>query len=260
MRKAPPVKKEAEKPQASSIVPPVQPILEPPAPHSRDVSPAHTDGSGSRSRTNSRSPTKPLLLTGGFKKQPKRIPEVAAASTPNSEVTNPAPADATVALPPHPLRTSKKGPLMSTTELAALLTKPKKRTHIDDHVEDDLAQLPTTTRSPARKIRRVRSENDAPIPSTADDWEKRNLPKTSSDVVEPEPEPVKKKVSALAALVKKTDPRRRIQRTQSLVVDTSGGADEEDLPSPVIDKDVGPWSTEAFDLFDWRPPARELEM
>jgi hypothetical protein len=256
-KKATPAKKEAEKLQAISIVPPAQPILEPPAPHSRDVSPAHTDGSGSRSRTNSTSPTKPLLSTGGFKKQPKRSSKVAAASTPNSEVTKPAPADATAALPPHP---SKKGLLMSTTELAALLSKPKKRTHIDDPIEDDLTQLPTTTKSPARKIRRVRSENDAPIPSTADDWEKRNLPKTSSDLVEPEPEPVKKKVSALAALVKKTDPRRRIQRTQSLVVDTSGGVDEEDLPSPVIDKDVGPWSTEAFDLFDWRPPVREVEM
>ena len=32
---------------------------------------------------------------------------------------------------------------------------------------------------------------------------------------------------------------------------------EVDLPSPVVDKDVGPWSTEAGDLFDWRPPGRE---
>jgi hypothetical protein len=256
-KKAPAVKKAAEKPQAISTVPPVQPILEPPAPHSRDVSPAHTDGSGSRSRTNSKSPTKPLLSTGGFKKQPKRISKVAAASTPDPEVTKPAPENATVTLPPHPLRNSKKGPLISTTELAALLSKPKKRTHGDDPIEDDPTQPPATTKSPARKIRRVRSENDAPIPSTADDWEKRNLPKTSSYVAEPEPEPVKKKVSALAALVKKTDPRRKIQRTQSLVVDTNVGVEEGDLPSPVIDKDVGPWSTEAFDLFDWRPPGWE---
>jgi hypothetical protein len=72
----------------------------------------------------------------------------------------------------------------------------------------------------------------------------------------PVPEP-KKKVSALAALVKRTDPRRRVQRTQSLIVDTSVQVDDVELPSPVIDKDVGPWSTEAFDLFDWRPPGRE---
>jgi hypothetical protein len=249
-------KKVAEKLQATSIIPPLQPILESPAPRPRDVSPAHTDGSGSRSRTTSKSPAKPALSTGGFKKKPKRITKVAAATTPTPEVPTPAPAKATVALPPHPLRTSKKGPLISTTELAALLSKPKKRTHVDDPIEDDLT-LPPTTKSPARKIRRVRSENDAPVPSTADDWEKRNLPKISSDIPELEPEPVKKKVSALAALVKRTDPRRRIQRTQSLSVDTGVGGDEGDLPSLVVDKDVGPWSTEAGDLFDWRPPGRE---
>jgi hypothetical protein len=255
-KKAPVAKKVAEKLQATSIIPPLQPILESPAPRPRDVSPAHTDGSGSRSRTTSKSPAKPALSTGGFKKKPKRITKVAAATTPTPEVPTPAPAKATVALPPHPFRTSKKGPLMSTTELAALLSKPKKRTHVDDPIEDDLT-LPPTTKSPARKIRRVRSENDAPVPSTADDWEKRNLPKISSDIPELEPEPVKKKVSALAALVKRTDPRRRIQRTQSLSVDTGVGGDEGDLPSLVVDKDVGPWSTEAGDLFDWRPPGRE---
>lgn len=178
----------------------------------------------------------------------------------------PAPRPETVALPPHPLRASKKGSTLSTTELASILSKSstKKRAPVDDPIEDD-GVLPT--KSPARKIRRVRSENDAPIPSTADDWEKRNLGKTSSTLTEPEidtvpipqPEP-KKKVSALAALVKRTDPRKKFQRTQSLNVDTAVVAMvEPELPSPVIDKDVGPWSTEAFDLFDWRPPAKEDE-
>jgi len=143
---------------------------------------------------------------------------------------------------------------MSTTELANLLTT-KKRARKDDPIEDNSQ---TTGKSPARKIRRVRSENDAPIPSTAEDWEKRNLPKTSSNLSEVEPEP-KKKVSALAALVKRTDPRKKFQRAKSLSVETSGNAQEVevDLPSPVVDKDVGPWSTEAGDLFDWRPPGRE---
>jgi len=138
---------------------------------------------------------------------------------------------------------------MSTTELAALLKKSNKRTRKDDPIAED-------GKSPARKMRRVRSENDAPIPSTAEDWEKRNLLKTSE--AEPEPETKKKKDSGLAALVKKTDPRKKMQRAQSLSVDTEGLMDAGvDLPSPVIDKDVGPWSTEASDLFDWKPPGRE---
>jgi hypothetical protein len=43
-------------------------------------------------------------------------------------------------------------------------------------------------------------------------------------------------------------------------VDTSvpsAAAEEIELPSPVVDEDVGPWSTEAGDLFDWKPPERD---
>jgi hypothetical protein len=145
---------------------------------------------------------------------------------------------------------------MSTTELASLLKKPKKRPRTEDPIEDD-AKAPG--KSPARKIRRVRSANDAPIPSTADDWEKRNLPKSSSNLTEVESlAPLQKKQSALAALTKRTDPRKKFQRTQSLNVDTNAlAAGEPQLQSPVLDTDVGPWSTEAFDLFDWRPPVRD---
>ena len=69
----------------------------------------------------------------------------------------------------------------------------------------------------------------------------------------------KKKSSGLDALIKRTDPRRKFKRTQSLQVETNvsplAGVEVE-LPSPVVDNDVGPWSTEAGDLFDWRPPGR----
>ena len=151
---------------------------------------------------------------------------------------------------------------MSTTELAALLQKPKRtKKALNDPIEDDTI---SPGKSPNRSFRRVRSENDAPIPSTAEDWEKRNLPKTSAtsleaaDVHVPVPlEPAKKPASGLSALIKKTDPRRKFKRTQSLNVDTNVPlAEEPELPSPVVDHDVGPWSTEAFDLFDWRPPGR----
>jgi hypothetical protein len=205
---------------------------------------------------------KPVFSTGGFVKKPKRITKKTAVASPTPEVPKLAAQNDIVAPSPHSLHTGKNGSLMSTTELAALLSKPKKRTRNKDHIQDDPTHPPE--KSPARKIRRVRSENDAPIPSTAEDWEKRNLPKTSSSNITeaetsiPVPE-AKKKVSALAALVKRTDPRRRIQRTQSLVVDTNLEVEDVILPSPVLDKDVGPWSTEAFDLFDWRPPVRESE-
>ena len=159
---------------------------------------------------------------------------------------------------------------MSTTELASLLQKPHNLAKaLPDPIEDG-SNITSAGKSPSRNFRRVRSENDAPIPSTADDWEKRNLPKTSSNIADtvddppitatvPE-EPKKKKSSGLDALIKRTDPRRKFKRTQSLQVDTnvpSAAMGEVELPSPVVDKDVGPWSTEAGDLFDWRPPGKE---
>jgi hypothetical protein len=157
---------------------------------------------------------------------------------------------------------------MSTTELASLLQRSKNLAKaLADPIEDASNMTPTVN-SPSRNFRRVRSENDAPIPSTADDWEKRNLPKPSGDIVDiDEPavpsvteEPKKKKNSGLDALIKRTDPRRKFKRTQSLQVETNvppAAAEDVELPSPVVDNDVGPWSTEAGDLFDWRPPVRD---
>jgi hypothetical protein len=146
--------------------------------------------------------------------------------------------------------------LISTTELAAqLLQKPKKGRKNLDPIEDDTGGAGAVMgKSPNRSFRRVRSENDAPIPSTADDWEKRNLPKPVENAQD-DPGPAKKK-SALSVLINKTDPRRKLKRTQSLQVETNGRVVDEvlEVQSPVMDKDVGPWSTEAGDLFDWRPP------
>jgi hypothetical protein len=267
-KKAQSAKKPAEMSQAKRPVsPPAQSVFKPPDQPSRDISPVYTDASAPASRTNSTSPTKPAFSTGGFPKKTKRFAKKNTAPAPPSELPTPAPLPPSepAALPPHPLTKARKGPLMSTTELAALLTKPKKRPRHDDPIEDDAP----AGKSPARKIRRVRSENDAPIPSTAEDWEKRNLPKTSSTLTEIEetvadpPAPVvKRKESGLAALVKRTDPRKKFARTVSLNVETNLVPTdvEPDLPSPVIDGDVGPWSTEAFDLFDWRPPGRERKV
>lgn len=204
------------------------------------------------------SPKKPVLSTGGFRKRSKR-----AQAQPES----PAPIPSTTALPPHPLRANKSGPLMNTTELSAQLQKSHKPTRVeDDPIEDGIQDA-----SPSRSLQRSRSENDAPIPSTSEEWEQRNLPKASKpatdavvadpikEVEGPAPKP---KPGGLAALVKKTDPRRKFQHTQSLNVNTNNlsvGDAEVVTPPADDDDDVGPWSTEAFDLFDWRPPPKEGE-
>ncbi|KAH6878054.1 hypothetical protein BKA58DRAFT_376426 [Alternaria rosae] len=251
---------------------PLVPALDPPISASRDVSPAHNEASETQSRTSSTSPRKAPLSTGGFPKRPaKRLEKQSVASPLVQEEPAPAPAsrNESAPLPPHPLRANKKGPMMSTTELASLLQKPQNLAKaLADPIEDG-SNMTSAGKSPSRNFRRVRSENDAPIPSTADDWEKRNLPKTSSNLTDSldDPnattvaeEPKKKKSSGLDALIKRTDPRRKFKRTQSLQVETNvptAAMGEVELPSPVVDKDVGPWSTEASDLFDWRPPGRD---
>ncbi|CAN9162926.1 hypothetical protein CUC08_Gglean012105 [Alternaria sp. MG1] len=270
VRKAQSRNSTVEKPAPAHKVPsPPIPALDPPIPVSRDVSPVHTEASEARSRTPSTSPRKVPLSTGGIPKRPaKRTKKQPTSTTTIEEGSALPPRNEPVALPPHPLRANKKGLMMSTTELASLLQKPNNLAKVLADPIEDGSNITSAGKSPSRNFRRVRSENDAPIPSAADDWEKRNLAKTSSDatdlvdestVTAVTEEPKKKKSSGLDALIKRTDPRRKFKRTQSLQVETNvsppAGAEVE-LPSPVVDNDVGPWSTEAGDLFDWRPPGR----
>ena len=237
-------KKVIEKSQPTSKTSPPAPILKPPIPPPREVSPAHT-ASGSTSPTKS-------FSTGGFPMKPKRTKK------PNAKPSPPIPASHSggVTLPPHPLATSDKGPLMTPSELAQLLHQHKKSSKKDNLVEDNAT---------SRSFRRVRSANGAPIPSTAEAWEKLNLPRTESHLAESEGEKggkgkVKTTTMGLADLIKRTDPRGKM-KCASVGVDGQEGVGEGDgdvdLPSPVLDTDVGPWSTEAFDLFEWRPPGRE---
>jgi hypothetical protein len=202
------------------------------------------------------SPSKLLALsTGGFRKKPKNSLQQPAETEFDAQIPRPI----SVALPPHPLRANKSGPLMSTTELSALLIKSTKSARLeDDPIEDSTQNI-----SPSKGFQRSRSENDAPIPSMSEEWEQRNLPKACAsnnsimstaklDELPPAPKP---RAGGLAALVKKTDPRRKFQRTQSLNVDANApGIADAEVVIPPPDHDVGPWSTEAFDLFDWRPP------
>ncbi|KAF3033956.1 hypothetical protein E8E12_002025 [Didymella heteroderae] len=269
---AEPTKQSAQKPRPTrKPSPPAPRGVESAHVEARAASPVLSAVSETRSRTTSLSPRKlAALSTGGFRKMAKRA---TPQTTPARDMpVAAAPRNDTIAPPPHPLRANRKGPVMTTTELAAMLQKPKKKAKPQvDPIEDagNAAEV-----SPNRKFRRVRSENDAPIPSTSEDWENTNLPKTSITIdpatakgetpvaidVREAPAVVVRKKSGLAALIKKTDPRKKFVRTQSLTVETTIPPPAEiDSPmvSPAVDKDIGPWSTEAFDLFDWRPPRRE---
>ena len=85
--------------------------------------------------------------------------------------------------------------------------------------------------------------------------------------------------NGLASLIKKTDPRRKFARTRSLGGSGNGGgsgsgsgsdnvnaqvgggaagmgAGGQEVQLQAVDEDVGPWSSEAFDLFDWKPPGK----
>jgi len=229
--------------------------LDPQRPALRDMSPTHTETSEAQSRAP--------------KKRSKKQP---ATTDPTTGASPPPHRNESAPLPPHPLRSNKKGPLMSTTELATLLQQPKNLAKaLIDPIENE-ANVTATGKSPSRNFRRVCSENDAPIPSVSEQWEKRNLPKPRTDTAD-EAQPsvavtvtvaeAPKKKGGLSALIKKTDPRQKLKRTQSLQVNTSNDAPqtvvEAECPSPIVDKDVGPWSTEAGDLFDWRPPGRVKE-
>ncbi|KAH7558588.1 hypothetical protein BM1_04725 [Bipolaris maydis] len=262
--------KKAEKPKAAPKAP--SPVtLEPAILASRDVSPAHAEVSDAQSRAPATSSRKAPLSTGAIlKKTVTRTKKQPALIDPQQNAPPPPPHSELVSLSPRPSRTNKKGPLMSTTELAGLLQKPKNLAKaLADPIEDE-EETKQVGGSPNRAFRCVQSENDVPIPSISEEWERLNLPKPGTSTTETANKPTmaitvdvekkKKKDSALGALIKKTDPRRKFKRTQSLQVDTnvpSPAAEEEvELPSPVVDLDVGPWSTEAGDLFDWRPPGR----
>lgn len=169
---------------------------------------------------------------------------------------------------------------MSTTELSAQLQKPPNKRRLEDDPIRDRTQDGASVSAKKRGLKRVRSENDveAPIPSTSEIWEARNLPSgEKSDEMSSEVKlsaleagaglaaKATKKPSGLAALCGKTDPRKRFARTASLNLNTNvstiGLPEGLGSVSPLeqVDTDKGPWSTEAFDLFDWRPPVKEGE-
>ncbi|KAF2107126.1 hypothetical protein BDV96DRAFT_653975 [Lophiotrema nucula] len=235
------------------------PELPAPDPPSKETSPE------AQSRSTTTSPHKvPFSAKGLLKKRNKTTAAPIKPQDRAPDTIAPASKPAAPSLPPHPLRASRTGLLMTTTELSrALLQMPPKSIAADEDPIEDASQAMSP--SPTKKLRRSQSENDAPIPSTAAEWEERNMRTTTTTKEQQPTTKTRTKASAkggLAALVKKTDPRKKFVRTQSLSVETNvvrSASVETDIVSPPIDTDVGPWSTEAFDLFDWRPPAKEGE-
>ncbi|KAF5850496.1 hypothetical protein GGP41_002734 [Bipolaris sorokiniana] len=219
--------KKAGKPKAAPKAPSsIQ--LEPVIPASRDVSSAHTEVSDVQSRTSVTSSRKVPLSTGDILKKTATRTKNQSALTNSKQNSPPLPHNEPLSLSPRPSLTNKGGPLMSTTELAGLLQKPKNLAKaLADPIEDG-GEIKQADKSSNRAFRRVRSENDAPIPSISEEWEKLNLPKPSSPTTNTANEPTiastvgvkmrKKKDSGLSALIKKTDPRHKFKRTQSLQV------------------------------------------
>lgn len=215
------------------------------------------------SRTSTTSPRKPASSTGGSGKRPKRTQPRAQVPTSGNKIPT---------LPPHPLASKKNGVLMDASEISAQLSRPQKKQRIEDDPIEDSEQVVTGI-SPKKSFRRVRSENDAPILSTSEDWEKRNLPfettcAASSKSNASNIDQKGKTKSGLASVIRRTDPRRKFQRTQSLNagrregagrLGSLGGREDVEMVVPPVDIDMGPWSTEAFDLFDWRPPPKDGE-
>lgn len=94
-----------------------------------------------------------------------------------------------------------------------------------------------------REFRRIRSENDRPRGKQAAALE-------SHGRAEP---PGRDELKGIPG---KQAARRQLQRSTSLNVTANNRVREREAtpPSPIVDTDIGPWSTEAMDLFDWRPP------
>ncbi|EON64427.1 hypothetical protein W97_03658 [Coniosporium apollinis CBS 100218] len=102
---------------------------------------------------------------------------------------------------------------------------------------------------PRSPFRRVRSENDAAL----------NPSDPPAGTANSEPAPLANKPRASAAKAT-APPKRPLQRWKSLADAAPVRRVPTPPPPPVVeDTDIGPWSTEAFDLFDWRPPNRDSE-
>jgi hypothetical protein len=212
------------------------------------------------------SPHKVPFSAGGFRRKKNK-----KTATPVPETDIPNPVRRAPVLPP-PFATNKR---MGEKGLGELERPLKSARLEDDPIEDEDQPIePVRNTRNANRFRRIRSTSDMldePIPSASKEWEYNNLSRATLElentaiVSGPAPAPAVgnklKATNGLAALVKKTDPRKKFQRAQSLNVATSfKRAPTPDIPSPPPDTDVGPWSTEAFDLLGWRPPNREDDM
>jgi hypothetical protein len=151
--------------------------------------------------------------------------------------------------------------LSKPTKPAQNRARPVFAKPIEDGVAiGELDAVPIEASPTHRPFRRVRSENDATIPSTAAEWEKENATTNGPSNAVSFISKARSTTSAVAAPAP-VKAKRKLQRSKSLAVgvvarQNQGPVPREPFlpPAPPVDKDVGPWSTEAFDLFDWRPP------
>lgn len=139
------------------------------------------------------------------------------------------------------------------------LLSPKATSKIPDLESQTLP--PLILRSANRPFRRVCSENDTPGLGGCD-------PMEASETVN---EGLGAVFSRLTSKGKKVQASKsQFQRSRSLsgvsvhlvpLSATTGatGTSHPEIFGSTNDVDMGPWSTEAFDLFDWRPPDRDAD-
>ncbi|OJD36079.1 uncharacterized protein BKCO1_13000156 [Diplodia corticola] len=156
----------------------------------------------------------------------------------NTEVQNqdaPIPAELNNTLAPQGIVKQDKGPTQPFTKRLPATGSTSNRHKPDLRIQAIQAQ---EGQNPLAQSRRALSEND-----------KTKRPSAASESFDESRQPGQEKLKERLA------PQRPLQRSISLNVAVNRGLDREMTPpSPVADTDVGPWSTEALDLFDWRPP------
>lgn len=126
-----------------------------------------------------------------------------------------------------------KGPVQLPEKRAPAAEPTSKQNRPGLRIQTTPAQQGQTS---PRQFRRIHSENDKKT-------------KKSSDLTDELKRPGQEKLRERLAQ------QRPFQRSLSLNVAGARPLERENTPpSPIVDTDVGPWSTEAMDLFDWRPP------
>lgn len=148
----------------------------------------------------------------------------------------PAPVDAAVNVPNQKNRKSQRGPTAQAQES-----------------KSSREQSPKTSK---KTFRRVKSVNDVlPIVDIS-----IGRGDESHDNSESAEKRSRKSPMSKAKSLSTTDAGESTVAKKSKASKQSGSNGKKKNTEPKVDTDIGPWSTEALDLFDWRPPGHGVEV